>query len=269
MCRFCDIQNESFDNVFSDDDYERIIDNIYSGSIDTRNLDRYTYFETARKLVKGVFLGYGKNIDDVLFASEDYNMLYALRQNVYYFSGAKTYQQTRAVSDLLTKKDKISSFNDFKKQAKQILVDYNENYLRAEYNSAIAQSQAASQWKEIEKDKKTLKMLTYHTVGDGRVRPEHAMLNNITRPVDDNFWNYYFPPNGWNCRCTTLQSEDAEQTSLRGFRQPDTVPDIFMFNAGKERIVYSKKHPYFKVSPKDKDFARTNFDLPTPKDGVQ
>ena len=51
-----------------------------------------------------------------------------------------------------------------------------------------------------------LPMLTYQTVGDGRVRPEHAMLDEISRPVGDKFWNTYFPPNGWNCRCTVLQT---------------------------------------------------------------
>ena len=40
------------------------------------------------------------------------------------------------------------------------------------------------------------------------------------------------------------------------------MPDIFMFNAGKQRIVFSPKHPYFDVADRDKGFAKTNFGMP-------
>lgn len=40
---------------------------------------------------------------------------------------------------------------------------------------------------------------TYATVGDDRVRPEHARLDGLTRPKDDPIWKTIWPPNGWNC----------------------------------------------------------------------
>ena len=119
-------------------------------------------------------------------------------------------------------------------------------------------------WMDIESNKELLPMLEYVTVGDGRVRPEHAMLDRIKRPVDDKFWNNYFPPNGWNCRCTTLQSDDTDKTSLKGFTQPKTVPPEFMMNAGKDKIVFSDKHPYFKVAKQDENLAANNFNMPKP-----
>jgi SPP1 gp7 family putative phage head morphogenesis protein len=265
MCGFCDVDNKKKKlNLFTDDDYSRIIEGIYTGIITLRTLDYFTYDLIARELTKGVYEGFGKSIETTLFETPDYHMLNDLRKNVYIFSGAKTYQQTRAVSALLTEKDKIKSYGDYKKQAKEILTEYNENYLYAEYNSAIAQARSASQWMQIEKDKDVLPMLTYKTVGDSRVRPEHAMLNNISRPVTDRFWDRYYPPNGWNCRCDVLQSDDAVKTDLKGFKKPNTVPDIFLFNAGKQRIVFSKKHPYFDVADRDRDFAKLNFNLPIP-----
>lgn len=45
---------------------------------------------------------------------------------------------------------------------------------------------------------------TYVTVGDNRVRDEHAALDGTTRPKDDPFWNSWWPPNGWNCRCQLI-----------------------------------------------------------------
>lgn len=266
MCGICDITNISQEpiDLLTDEEIDRIIMGIFLGVITTQSLDLNVYLKTARKLTDGVFKGFGKTIDDTLHNTEDNLMLKDLRENVYVFSGAKEYQVVREVSSFLTTEGKINSFADFKKLAKDKLNEYYENYLKAEYNSAIAQSAAASHWIDIEKDKEYLPMLTYHTVGDGRVRPTHEALNNISRGVDDNFWNTYYPPNGWNCRCTILQSSDAEKTSLKGFKTPDDVPDIFKFNAGKERIVFSPKHPYFKVEPKDVNFAKQNFNLPLP-----
>ncbi|MEO6901561.1 MAG: phage minor head protein [Bacteroidia bacterium] len=265
MCSFCDIENKVEQlHLFEEEYYDNLINAIYEGKINLRQLDVFTYNKIAGKLTEGVFKGFGVDIETTLYNSPDYKMLNELRKNVYVFSGAKVYQETRAVVSLLTDKDKITSFSDFKKQAKTVLADYNQNYLSAEYNSAISQSRSASQWMEIEKDKETLGMLTYNTVGDGRVRFEHAMLNGISRPVDDKWWDKFYPPNGWNCRCDVTQSDDAIKTDLRGFRTPDTVPKIFQFNAGKQRIVFSKKHPYFDIADRDKDFAKMNFNLPLP-----
>lgn len=265
MCGFCDINNKQEDplNLFSDEDIERVILGIYTGLITIHSLDLNTYLKIARKLSEGIYEGYGKNISEVVFYDEEYIMLKALRENVFHFSAAKTYQQTREISSLLTETDRIRTFNEFKTYAKEIFDKYNENYLRAEYNSAIAQSNTAQKWQEIQKFSKDLPMLTYHTVGDGRVRPAHEELNNISRPVNDKFWDKFMPPNGWNCRCAVLQSSDVEKTSLKYFKTPSDVPSIFQFNAGKDKMVFSPKHPYFKEVPrKDKDFAKTNFGLP-------
>lgn len=271
MCSICGIENKYKDplNLFDDEDFDRIIQGIVTGIITTKNLDPNTYRKIARKLSEGVFEGFGKDMQNVMYGTPDYHMLFDLRENVYIFSGAKTYQQTREIEDVLkrltgalTKGDSVNSFAEFKKQAKEILVRYNENYLRTEYYSAISQARSASQWMQIEHDAEVLPMLTYHTVGDARVRPEHKDLDGISRPVHDKFWDKYYPPNGWSCRCDVLQTDDAVKTSLQGFKTPQSVPDIFKFNAGKERIVFSPKHPYFDVAPKDKRNAKSNFDMP-------
>ena len=265
MCGYCDINNIDTKqlNLFSNEEVERIIYDIFNGTINLRNLDVHTYLKTARKLSEGVFEGFGKDIDGMLLNTPDYKMLYALRDNVYVFSGAKTYQQTREISSLLTNDGAISSFGDFKKKAVNIFDEYNKNYLTAEYNSAIAQSRSASQWMDIEKEKDVLPYLKYRTAGDGRVRPEHAQLDGITKLVDDSFWNEYMPPNGWNCRCGVIQLDEATVTDTKGL-VVENVPDIFRFNAGKERIVFSHKHPYFDIAPRDVEFAKLNFNLPMP-----
>jgi SPP1 gp7 family putative phage head morphogenesis protein len=266
VCSFCDIQNAAPINIFSDDEIERIVVGVYSGLITPQSLDLLTYQKVAEKLTNGVYNGFGKSLTDVVWNSPDYNMLNSLRNNVYVFSGAKQYHQVREMVDAIYDKDRIKPFSEYKKTGTEIFEKYNgkEGYLRAEYNAAISQSRSASMWMDIENNKELLPMLEYVTVGDGRVRPEHAMLDRIKRPVDDKFWNNYFPPNGWNCRCTALQSDDTDKTSLKGFVKPSSVPDVFMMNAGKDKIVFSEKHTYFKVAKQDENLAANNFNMPKP-----
>lgn len=262
MCNFCDIQNAKPIHLFSDDEIERIVIGVYSGLITTQSLDLATYKAVAEKLTNGVYNGFGKSLTEVEWNSPDFKMLDALRNNVYKFSGAKQYHQVREMVDAIYDGNNIKPFSEYKKTATEVFKNYNENYLRAEYNAAISQSRSASMWMEIEANAELLPMLEYSTVGDGRVRPEHAMLNGIKRPVNDKFWDNYFPPNGWNCRCMTLQTDDAKKTDLRGFKQPSTVPNEFMMNAGKQKIVFSDKHPYFSVSKNDEVLKSNNFNLP-------
>lgn len=44
----------------------------------------------------------------------------------------------------------------------------------------------------------------YVTVGDDRVRPNHAALDGLRLPIDHPRWKEILPPNGWNCRCSTV-----------------------------------------------------------------
>lgn len=110
------------------------------------------------------------------------------------------------------------------------------------------------------------KFLRYITKRDKRVRPEHALLDGIVKKVDDQFWDYYLPPNGWNCRCRVdkMESSGITSTNTIGLNLHKAVPDIFRFNAAKEKKVFSKKHPYFKVDKKDIKLAKKNFNLPKP-----
>ena len=44
----------------------------------------------------------------------------------------------------------------------------------------------------------------YSAVNDSRTRPTHRALNGIVRHRDDPFWDVFFPPNGFNCRCSVF-----------------------------------------------------------------
>lgn len=42
----------------------------------------------------------------------------------------------------------------------------------------------------------------YTTAGDERVRPSHAAMNDRVYSAEDPIWNEWYPPNGFNCRCS-------------------------------------------------------------------
>lgn len=267
MCGYGFTNEVDLPSPFNEAEFRAIINDTWNGIITRFTLPVSVYTKTVKNINSGVFSGFGKTLIEVEFGTPDYLMLKDLTDNVQVFSSAKTYQQTRSLTDLLKQQKLKSNFFAFEKEAKKILDDYNVNFLKAEYNTSIGSSRMAGQWARIEKDKKILPYLRYQTVGDGRVRPEHADLDNITRRVDDKFWSSFYPPNGWNCRCTVVQLADVKETDLSGLGdlEEDITPQ-FRMNSGKDRLIFKErgknKHPYFKVAKGDKEFAKSNFGLP-------
>ena len=151
----------------------------------------------------------------------------------------------------------IKPFAEFLTDVKKINARYNHHYLEAEYNHAVAASQMASRWYDFEQDGDDYN-LQYRTAGDDRVREDHAVLHDTTLPPSDPFWDKYFPPNGWNCRCTVVQVRkekypvsDPALAMLRGNNCTDgEKKKIFRYNPGKSLELFPPKHPYYKA-PKD------------------
>jgi SPP1 gp7 family putative phage head morphogenesis protein len=232
------------------DTEETVLMGIYNETFTPDNLPTGLYEEISRYFVRAVDAGFG-DPDGV----SDFEMYDDLKYSARHFAAAKVYQQVLEMSKI-----KASDYATFKSQASVIFKQYNETWMQTEFNTARNASRTAKNWQVIQRDKEVNKYLEYQTAGDANVRPEHAALDGITRPVDDRFWSSYYPPNGWNCRCTTISHESAEVTNLKGFVQPDDVPDDFLYNPGKDRTIFSTKHPYFDVE--NKEFALQNFGLP-------
>jgi SPP1 gp7 family putative phage head morphogenesis protein len=246
-------------DFFDEEDEKRIIEGVQQGRISTRNLPLFMFQKTVDYFEKALLEGFEVSA----FGDAD-TLLQELRMNIYHFSAAKTYQQVRDINALLVKYKVRKDL--FLKNASTVFKDYNKVWMATEYDTAISSALMSRNWQRIEKSKQSLPYLEYHTVGDSLVRPTHAALDGITRKVGDAFWDTYYPPNGWRCRCSTLQHDDVEQiTSLKDFKAPDDVPDLFKFNPGKDGMIFSEKHPYFKVAKGDKEWAIKNFGLPMPE----
>ncbi|HLZ87662.1 MAG TPA: phage minor head protein, partial [Puia sp.] len=186
-----------------------------SGQLQPADLDPGLFQFIKDKLITGAEGGWGMSFSKVDYDTPDYKLLTTMQQNVYAFAGAKTYQELRALNDLLYDSGgRIVSFGQFRdkieqyrQQALQINDQYNKQWLQTEYNMAIAQGQMARKWQGYQENKDLYPNIKYMTAGDARVRPAHALLDGTVKPVDDPFWDKYYPPIDWGCRCDTVSSE--------------------------------------------------------------
>jgi len=230
-----------------DKEASRLARDIYSGKF-KGTIDKEMTLLVAKHLSEAVTKGSGENILQIDYNSPDVAMLANLDKNIYQFSAAKNYHQLKQMTQALKdEKGKVRSFAEFKKEAAKVNKIFNHDWLKTEYNTAISSANAAARWKENEQDKDVMPYLRYETAGDERVRSSHALLDNVVRRVDDPFWDEYYPPNGFNCRCTTVQEAHGPITGK--INKPELHP-MFRTNTGKAQVVFPKGHPYFKGIPK-------------------
>ena len=179
-------------------------------------------------------------------------MRQSLEQDIFVFSGFKTYHQLKEASELLRdSQGRVKSFNKFYQDVSAIRQKYNRNWLHAEYNFAVSSAQMASQWAEYQQDEE-MANLQYRTALDDKVRPEHAALEGVTLPMSDPFWDTAFPPNGWNCRCHVIPVLKEDFPLFNSQRAQDAFDDmiqgkasIFRYNPGKEGVIFPPHHPYY------------------------
>ncbi len=65
----------------------------------------------------------------------------------------------------------------------------------------------------------------YDAVNDRHTRPTHRALDGMVFPHDHPFWDRWYPPNGYRCRCGVI-SLSKEQVAKRGLKVADEIPDM-------------------------------------------
>jgi SPP1 gp7 family putative phage head morphogenesis protein len=190
-----------------------------------------------------------------------------IKDNLWLFAQLRTYAQLREASNMLFDPEgDLLPWNKFRDRVLDVHQKYNVRYLQAEHSHIIASAQAAAKWQRLQADK-DITYLQYRTAGDEAVRSSHAALNGITLPVDHPFWDQYFIPNGWGCRCnvvpvlkTKYTPTDTDLAMQRG-QESSTVKNadgtinqkatdsnrIFQFNPGKQAALFPDKHPYMQL----------------------
>lgn len=230
---------------------ERVAKDLHSGKLKPSDLDDELVKNTYDYLNKGVAEGYGAKYYNT--DAQNTQTVQRIQQNLYQFSGAKTYQQLKEYNSFLVDDKGVErSFNAFKQLVLDQHPKYNKNYLEAEFQTARSSGQMAAKWQGFLRNQDRYPNLKYKTVGDSHVRDEHARLNNFIAAIDDPIWDRIYPPNDWRCRCSISQTNSG--TTPEGER-PDLsfMKPEFEINVGKTGMVFhDEAHPYYVIPKKDK-----------------
>lgn len=109
----------------------------------------------------------------------------------------------------------------------------------------------------------------YRDQEDNRTRKKHRALgmlfHNAVLHYTDPFWNTYYPPNDWGCRCW-VDSFTDEEVERKGFIILKNIPDVILnknkpgkgwnYNPGKSRLWDSKGNLF--PCPDNHIFAENN-----------
>lgn len=252
----------------TNEDYDILFQQIFLGLVTESNLPEILYLFTGAKLFDNVQKGYGVTFSELTIQNPDFKTLELLKTNIYNFSGAKTFQNVREIQALIfDDKGFKRDFKEVKKDAAKIFKKYNTNYLQAEVSHAYSAANAVNEWGAIQATKDALPFLRYQTVEDQRVREEHKSLNGIIKLVDDPFWKTYYPPNGWRCRCTTIQDFEGTVTSntiTEAKIKKAPMDNYFKRNFGAENTIFPTDHPYYDVGKEYEALKKNNFGFKIP-----
>ena len=96
--------------------------------------------------------------------------------------------------------------------------------LKMIYDTNLMTAYSAGNYRRQTRGAELRPIWVYSAVMDGLTRPAHRTLNGKAYRADSSFWDQYYPPNGWRCRCSTYSlSEDGAKN--RGIGILDDLPD--------------------------------------------
>lgn len=109
-------------------------------------------------------------------------------------------------------------FEHFKK--KGWIAGYDKGYLLADpktgeyfgtprrletiYRTNMQAAYSAERYQQMRDNADSRPYWQYSAVNDDRTRPSHSAMNGLVYRYDDPFWNVFYPPNGFNCRCSVI-----------------------------------------------------------------
>ena len=220
---------------------------------------------TSNQLITALEQGFKRNIQH---ADAELNYAYDLQAdaiktnmeiNLYKFSAGKTLAEVQALNEAFRKS---KSFSEFKKQAKALTTDFNERWAKTEYDTALLAAESAANYQDLMRKSKIFPYWKYKTIGDDKVRQEHAALDGLILHYKDLRWEEIFPPNGWGCRCKIepVMLHEGKQVNIEEMqKQADKYMSTTDWqnakmsgwgsNRGQAGIVFDKNQQYIRKMP--------------------
>lgn len=108
--------------------------------------------------------------------------------------------------------------------------------LKTIYSTNTQSAYNAGRWDVQQRAKRVLPFLRLNEVLDAKTRSSHANVSGTIAPIDDPFWDRWYPPNGFNCRgrAQSLTEAQAKGSPIEAQKIPKIKPDKgFDHNNGK------------------------------------
>ncbi len=106
------------------------------------------------------------------------------------------------------------------------------------YRTNVQSSYGAGRYRQMMDVAEDRPWWRYDAVNDSRTRPSHSAMHGKVYDYRHPVWDKWFPPNGYNCRCTVRTMSDRQ---FRASRLEESTagapfaPDAgFAYNAGRE-----------------------------------
>jgi len=141
---------------------------------------------------------------------------------------AKGDELATVFNSLQTAIEKGLSYSDFKKECAEIFArrgwtGKREWRVQNIFRTNIQTAYNVGRYQKQKEMAEYFPYLQYNAVNDRRTRPTHRALDGKIFPVGHSFWDTWYPPNGYRCRCSTLSLTEG-QLKRRGLTVEEADP---------------------------------------------
>lgn len=138
-----------------------------------------------------------------------------------------------------------SGWSDYQGTAKQ-----RQARLRVIYQTNLRTARAVGQWERVQETKNVTPYFQYNLGASVNHRPEHEEIAGTLLPVDDQFWDTAFPPNGYGCQCYLQTLTQWAADKLGGVTRRPELPLVEWSGPNNQKVLAPRGiHPSFAYNP--------------------
>ncbi len=194
---------------------------------------------------------------DYSFDSPDAKRMQSFMDSVFTFGKDKTQAQVAELNRILKSED-IKSYSDFRKQVKHTFPQYNEHYLRTEYDHAMSVSQMAARQQEMMDNIDSAPYWRFSAIIDDSTTGICKELDGRVFRKDDKKAFKFLPPLHWKCRSDAEDVLEDYEGEVLSFNEAIKIDPKewgrmqkqgFDVNWGDSNQVFTKAQTYLKKLP--------------------